>query len=226
MSSLQIAEITGKEHRHVTRDISEILGQAEIDASKFGHTYKDSQNRDQKCYNLPRRECDLVISGYSVKYRLAIIDRWQELEAKQSFQIPQTLSEALRLAADQAEKIQAQSEVIRLAAPKAEFYDVVIASNTVCQVAVAAQVAGLPFGRNTLFQMLRADGVLITGGTRHNLPKQSYINQGLFVVKESSHTNQNDETFVNFTSHVTQKGIDWLIKNYSTQAQTNELTVQ
>lgn len=80
MSSREISELTGKNHFDVKRDIQNILLQAEIDASKFAVIYKDSQNRNQSEYNLPKRECDLVISGYSVKYRLAIIDRWQELE--------------------------------------------------------------------------------------------------------------------------------------------------
>ena len=66
MSSLEIAELTGKDHKDVLRDIRVVLEQAEIDESKFALTYKDSMNRDKPCYNLPRRECDLVISGYSV----------------------------------------------------------------------------------------------------------------------------------------------------------------
>ena len=53
---------------------------------------------------LPRRECDLVTSGYSVKYRLAIIDRCQELEAKQSFNLPTTFAETLRSLADTLEE--------------------------------------------------------------------------------------------------------------------------
>jgi phage regulator Rha-like protein len=83
MSSREISELTGKFHYDVVRDLINILSQAEIDASKFAVIYKDSQNRNQTEYLLPKRECDLVISGYSVKYRLAIIDRWHELENKQ-----------------------------------------------------------------------------------------------------------------------------------------------
>ena len=56
MSSLTIAEITGKEHRNVMRDIRETLEQAEISALKLERTYRDAQNREQKCYHLPRRE--------------------------------------------------------------------------------------------------------------------------------------------------------------------------
>jgi len=215
ISSLEIAEITGKEHRHVTRDIAETLAQAEIDASKFGHTYLDRQNREQKCYLLPRRECDLVVSGYSVKYRLAIIDRWHELEAKQAFKIPQTLSEALRLAADQADTIEEQSKQLAIAAPKVAFHDAVTESSEVCQLAVACQVAKLPFGRNTLFQKLRQMGVLCSGGDRHNLPKQEYIKRGYFTVNERKFSKpETDEPVISFTTYATQKGIAWIINQF------------
>lgn len=82
MTSREIAELTGKDHKNIIRDIETTLLQAEIDALKFEHIYIDSQNRSQREYRLPKRECDLVVSGYSVKYRLAIIDRWHELENK------------------------------------------------------------------------------------------------------------------------------------------------
>ena len=86
MSSLDIAAITGKNHADVMRNIRATLEQAEIGLSKFASSYRNAQNKEQPCYHLPRRECDLVISGYSVKYRLAIIDRWHQLESKeQSF---------------------------------------------------------------------------------------------------------------------------------------------
>lgn len=101
---LQIAEITGKNHADVTRDIRNILKQAEIGASRFADTYSDGQTKLHGCCNLPRRECDLVTSGYSVKYRLAIIDRCQELEAKQSFNLPTTFAETLRSLADTLEE--------------------------------------------------------------------------------------------------------------------------
>jgi len=215
ISSLDIAAITGKNHADVMRDIRSTLEQAEIGLSKFASSYRNAQNKDQPCYLLPRRECDLVISGYSVKYRLAIIDRWQELEAKQSFQIPQTMSEALRLAADQADTIAQQSEQLAIAAPKVEFYDTVTESSDVCQLAVAAQVAKLSFGRNTLFQKLRELGVLITGGERHNMPKQAYVTSGLFTVNQRTIENpKTGEPIIIHTTYATQKGIAWIIRQF------------
>ena len=222
MSSLAIAEITGKNHKDVMRDIRSVLEQAEIDERRFALTYKDGANREQPCYNLPRRECDLVVSGYSVKYRLAIIDRWHELEAKQSFAIPQTMSEALRLAADLSDKVIEQQAALAIAAPKVEFYDTVTESASVCQMAIAAQVAKLPFGRNTLFQKLREMGAFITGGERHNMPYQDYITRGLFTVNQRTIENpKTGEPIVIHTSYATQKGIAWIIKQFKGSAEVS-----
>ncbi len=72
MSSLEVAELTGKEHFNVRNDIERILKEAEIDILGFQDVSTNHKNQSVKIYNLPKRECDLVISGYSVKYRLAI----------------------------------------------------------------------------------------------------------------------------------------------------------
>lgn len=84
MSSLEIAELCGKDHKNVTRDIEKILSEVSISPLKFEQSYVADNGQTYKCYELPRMECDLVVSGYSVKYRLAIIKRWHELEAKNS----------------------------------------------------------------------------------------------------------------------------------------------
>ena len=73
MSSLRIAEVTGKEHSKVTRDIEKILNEAEIASAKFGVSYLDDTNKERTHYLLPEFEFNLVISGYSVKYRAELI---------------------------------------------------------------------------------------------------------------------------------------------------------
>jgi hypothetical protein len=99
MSSLEIAELTEKDHRNVMRDIRQILTEAGIDLLKFEQVYTAGNGQIQPCFNLPRRECDLVISGYSVKYRLAIIDRWHMLEAVSAITTSPAFSEEAKAAA-------------------------------------------------------------------------------------------------------------------------------
>ena len=85
MSSMEIARICNKRHDNVMRDIRTTLKEAGIDEKgllKFEASYLNVQNKPQPCYFLPKRECLILVSGYSVQLRTAIIDRWQELEAK------------------------------------------------------------------------------------------------------------------------------------------------
>ena len=61
MTSREIAEITGKEHFHVMRDIRSMLLELQLDESNFGCTYQDAAGRMQPCFNLPHRECMIQI---------------------------------------------------------------------------------------------------------------------------------------------------------------------
>ena len=85
MSSREIAELTGKRHDHVVRDIRKMLDALKIeqidDAPTFGAIYLDDRGRQKPCFDLPKRECLILVSGYSTELRAKIIDRWLELEA-------------------------------------------------------------------------------------------------------------------------------------------------
>lgn len=109
MTSREIAELTGKRHDNVMRDTRAILVElhGEDGVLSFEDTHTNQQNgQAYPIYRLPKRETLILISGYSVQMRAKIIDRWQELEHRPApaFQIPTSLPEALRLAADMAEK--------------------------------------------------------------------------------------------------------------------------
>lgn len=217
MSSLEIAELTGKDHKNVLRDIRETLQAANIDVLKFERCYSDGVNKGKvRQYDLPRRECDLVVSGYSVKYRLAIIDRWHELEAKQSpFQLPQTLSEALLLAGQLAAEKEAAIAKIEADKPKVQFAERVRNMQGACSVGAFAKSIGI--GRNTLFRKMREDGILMAG----NMPYQRYIDDGRFVVIEQTpFTDSNGKDHPSFTTYITGKGQVWLEKRYREQKES------
>jgi len=202
MSSLEIAELTGKTHAVVIGDIKRILAEVEIDSSVFQTIYLDSMNREKPCFNLPRRECDLVVAGYSAKYRLAIIDRWQELESKAQQPAMPTHSEALRLYADAL-------DALEQAKPRIEFANAVRNMQGACAVGDFAKTIGT--GRNKLFKLMRDDEILMS----NNLPYQRYIDQGCFVVIEQiPYTDRNGKTHPAFTTMVTGKGQVFLEKRY------------
>ena len=128
MSSREIAELTGKEHKNVIRDIRAMLDSlAEGDGSVLSHV---AETKDARGYTaeiaLPKDLTLTLVAGYNVKLRKRIIDRWLELEAQQSSPvpaIPQTLPEALRLAADLAEQKAKADAALAIAAPKVEGFD-------------------------------------------------------------------------------------------------------
>ena len=82
MTTLEIAELTGKEHFNVLRDTRNMLTElyGENGAIVFECTYIDSQNKQRPCYNLPKNELLTLVSGYSVPLRAKIIKRLEELE--------------------------------------------------------------------------------------------------------------------------------------------------
>ena len=84
ITSLEIAELTGKRHDNVMHDVEtqlrEVLG-GDGGLLKFKETYIHPQNKQSyKCYRLPKREALIVVSGYNAKLRAMIIDRLEYLE--------------------------------------------------------------------------------------------------------------------------------------------------
>jgi len=77
-------------------------------------------------YDLAKRDCLIVISGYNAALRAKIIDRWIELESAgpaPAMALPKSFADALRLAADQQDVIAAQAEQLAAAAPAVEFVE-------------------------------------------------------------------------------------------------------
>lgn len=99
MSSLEIAELTGKRHDHVMEDIRKMLEELELDIPTFRGIYKDSMNRKQSMFNLDKELTLTLVSGYSIKLRNSIIKRWEELEqAIDAIAESKTHEEALSIA--------------------------------------------------------------------------------------------------------------------------------
>lgn len=190
ITSLEIAEITGKEHMHVMRDIRETLNKVVLGGiSKFGYTYQHPQNKQSyPAFRLPKREALILVSGYSVELRAKIIDRLEFLENQLKTnhpQLPQTFSEALRALADEVEKTQALELKIEKQKPLVEFAEQVSQASNAIAVGDFAKLIcdeGINIGQNKLFEWLRQNGFLMGD----NMPFQEYINRGYFKVIQQS----------------------------------------
>ena len=82
MTSLEIAELTGKQHNHLMRDIRNMERAWEkVTQSRFGlSTYKDSTGRTLPCYQLTKTECLYIATKFNDEARAKLVLRWEELE--------------------------------------------------------------------------------------------------------------------------------------------------
>ena len=207
MTSLEIAEVTGKRHDSILRDIRNILSQG-VDAHNFVETYyTDKSNRQQKCYTLTKKGCLILASGYDVILREKIINRWEELETKErnQYKVPQSFAEALMLAAKQQEQIEEQQrqleanskEIVELNGaiaemePKVTYVDMILASNETVTTTQIAQDYG---------QSAKAFNVLLRNfGVQHKVGGQwvlyakhlpfGYVQSDTFPIVHKNGTN-------------------------------------
>jgi anti-repressor protein len=110
--------------------------------------------------------------------------------APPQFQIPGNLPEALRLAADLAEKNNKLTEKISTDRPKVEFATAIEDSKKSIKIGDFAKLlnnAGLKIGRNRLFEWLREKRYLMP----NNEPYQNHIDSRLFSVIEKTRESDN-----------------------------------
>lgn len=135
-------------------------------------------------------------------------------------QIPQSYSEALMLAASQAEQIEKQQKLIEAQRGKVEFVDRILDTDEKIDIGQAAKILGLPFGRNTLFQELRKQGVFFVN---RNEPKQEFVNRGYFELKEKWIERNNHDGFMIIKVLVTQKGLEFISKLFQVESKSKTL---
>lgn len=219
MSSREIAELTGKEHAHVMRDIRNMLEVLKKDASSFGGIYKDAYGREKPCFNLDRELTMTLVSGYDIPLRHRVVTRLAELEAQATQQQinPANLSrlQLIELAM-QAEQERIESEQKRAAleakvevmAPKAEALDRIAAGDDTLTFTQAAKLLGIK--RDTLTKWMHANAWVY----RQNASWLAYdaqIRAGRLVYKEAKYTDPNTGQEVHKPyCHITQKGLTHL----------------
>lgn len=148
MSTRVIAELCEKEHRNVKRD-SEVMFQGlQLDALNFEHIYLDSINRPQTEYLLDKKLSICLVSGYSVQLRMAIIDRWEELEGQNqstAITLPDFTdpAEAAMAWAEQYKAKQLAEQQLQIVAPKVQYFDRVADTKNLLNASQVGKKIGL-----------------------------------------------------------------------------------
>jgi len=121
MSSREIAALTGKRHDNVVADVRKMLSELVLGTPEFLGVYEAENGQQYECFNLPKRESLILISGYSIELRARIIDRWQELESQASKPVALSRMDILTLAMESEQaRIQAEAERDHAIATKAQ----------------------------------------------------------------------------------------------------------
>lgn len=165
---------------------------------------------DSVVFHLTHDQCMLVAMRESKSVRRRVLDLIAHLKAGQEApRIPQTMAEALRLAADQSEEIERQQALIEQAAPKVEFVDRYVESTSgdmtfrqVCKILGAKEKEFRAF--------LVAKGIMYQQGKTW-LAYSQHIEQGRFSTKAGSADNGHAFTSTKFTA----KGVEWIAKRWS-----------
>lgn len=203
MSSREIASLTGSNHSDVRRSI-ERLSEANLLSQPLADTpYINEQNRQTYYeYHLNKRDSLVVVVRLSPEFTAVVVDRWQELEHKS--QVPQSLPEALRLAADLAEEKQQLENQLSIAAPKVEFVDRYVKANGSMTF---RQVAKLLNAREAEFCQFLLDNHIMYRLNGMLSPHQQHSELGRFEVKTGTNT-LNNHAFAQ--SRFTPKGVKWV----------------
>lgn len=185
MTSKEIAELTGKLHTHVMRDIRAMLTALGSDQSSFGSVYLDAKNEQRPCFVLPKDLTLTLVSGYNVVMRHRIVTRWQELEAVRveeqpvTYKLPQTYKEALRALVETVEREELALAQVKALEPKALVYDAVVADRKLTLVQFVRTLGGV--NTNRIKSDLQLCQYLYKVGTKYRVYAQH--RDSLFIEK-------------------------------------------
>lgn len=199
MSTREIARLLGKQHSNIKISAERLAenGTIALQGSKFEHC--------GNWYNewlLNKRDSVILVAQNCPEFTAAIVDRWQELESQQAPKLPQSFSQALQLAADQARLIEEQQATIALAAPKAEFVDRYVDSKGSKGFRQVAKL--LNANENEFRAFLTEQKIMYKLGGEWT-PYENHVDAGRFETKTGT---ANEHAYNQ--SRFTPKGVQWV----------------
>lgn len=235
---VRIVEVNG-EAWMVGKDVAEALGYKDTVNAIKAHV-DDEDKKGGWRITTPSGEQQMTIINESGLYSLVLSSklpnarkfrRWVTNEVLPTvrkhgaYMTPETLQAAIlnpdtmiqlcqQLKAEQEHSRQLEAENAAML-PKAVFADAVSASKSSILVGELAKLLrqnGVDTGEKRLFHWLRQNGYLIKrNGADHNMPTQRSIEQGLFVIKETTVCHADGHTTISKTPKVTGKGQQYFV---------------
>lgn len=198
-------------HDHFMAKVPKVLG--EEHAPKFREmttvVVGNGATRQSPIYRLPKREACLMAMSYSYELQAKVFDRMTELEARAMQTLPDFSNPvaAARAWADAEEAKQIAMQQLAIAAPKAEFVDKYVQSNSgskgfrqVCKLLDAKE--------NEFRAFLKDTGVMYKLGGEW-VAHACHIRAGRFETKAGIAEHENGAHAYN-TTRFTPKGIEWI----------------
>jgi phage antirepressor YoqD-like protein len=204
MSSRVIAELVDSRHSDVCTTIERLM-QKRVIGGYAAMPYTHPQNGQQyHHYEVSKRDSYVIVAQLCPEFTARLVDRWQALEQGQQIAVPQSLPEALRLAADLAEQKQKLTAELAAAAPKIEFVDRYCTASGSMSF---RQVAKLLKAKETDFRLFLIDNNIMyrLGGAL--TPHHQHIDAGRFEVKTGTSVTSNHAFS---QARFTAKGVKWI----------------
>lgn len=223
VSSLDIAENFGKDHKHVLRDIKNLIGGVQNWADLFYETtYVHPQNKQQYPMFLMNRDgFSLLVMGFTGKdaldWKVKYIGAFNEMENKlnspefivqRAMAIMKQKCDALLLENKELEQKVEEDK------PKVIFADAVANSNELVLVRDLAKIIkqnGIGIGGNRLWAWMRGNGYICQGSCE---PTQKSMELGLFKVIVRTIEDGQHSPKVTRTTKVTQKGVQYFVNKF------------
>lgn len=149
MSSREIADLCDARHNDVVATIVRLFDKGVLrESRKTTRPFiPEGGGRGTQVYDLTKRDTLVVVSGYNDELRARIIDRWQELEARDrpdpmaALNDPAIMRSLLLSYSEKVTELQGDNAAL---VPKADAFDLLEASEGSVNVRVAAKMLGMP----------------------------------------------------------------------------------
>lgn len=186
MTSREIAEVTGKEHKNVLAAIRLMEGAwGKVTGLSFKLSeYTDPTGRKLPMYQLTKTECLYIATKFNDEARAKLVIRWEELETKERQNVPalpQTYLEALKalvLSEEQKQVLALENESMK---PKADYFDTLVERGNNLNLRDTAKMIGV--SERFFIEYLLLNGYLYRDAKRKLKPIAKYVGK-YFVLKE------------------------------------------